>query len=204
MKCLIKNIIIFSKIMKLNFNESYSSFLIKKSVFTLINKKILKRFRSSLKSPYYYSLNQISFSIKNLNRSKLFYTIVNIPLSVFQNYSWRYNIKPNDFEISILKKKINFLTQNLSSILHDLLKTNLNSFHSDFRLHLKSYISNISKINNYIKENSLKSIKNPMFISSVTDTPNSLSIIQSSFYPRYVFFLNLKRRLTRMFFFLRP
>lgn len=81
-------------------NHFQVSFL-KNQYLLKTTKKILKRFRSSLKSPYHYSLNQNSFSFKNLNRSKLFYTIVNIPLSVFQNYSWRYNIKPHDFDISI-------------------------------------------------------------------------------------------------------
>lgn len=193
MKCLIKNVIIFSKIIKLYFSESFSTAIIKKSVYTSHTKKNLNRYRSSLKSPYLYSLNQNSlFLIKNLKNSKLFYNIINIHPSVFHNYSWCYNIKPHDFDISILKKKVNFLHQNLNSVLHNHLKTSLLSFHSDFRHRLKSYNSNIIKINNYIKDNSLKPIyNNNMLLSSVVETPYSTRTSKSSFYPRYVIFFNV-------------
>lgn len=130
--------------------------------------------------------------IKNLNNSKTFYYIINIQPTIFQYYSWCYNIKPHDFHISILKKKVNYLHHNLTSILHNNLKTSLHSFHSDFRLHLKSYNSNIIKIQNYIKDNSLKPIyNNNMLHSSVVETPYSPSSTKSSFYPRYVIFFNV-------------
>lgn len=202
MKCLIKYIIIFSKILKLNFHEYFSTAIIKKSTYKLNSKKIINRYRSSLKSPYFYSLNQNSVSLFSLNTSKLFYTIININPSFFQKYFWFHNITPN-FDISILKKKVNFLRQNLNYLLNNHLKTSLKSFHSDFRLHLKSYNYNIKQINNYIKDNSFKAINNNynMLLSSVVETPQSTIHTKSSFYLRYVIFFKLNRRLTRMFFF---
>lgn len=102
MKCIIKKVIIFSKIIKLYLSESFSTAIIKKSIYTLHNKNNLNRYRSSPKSPNLYSLNQNSLSlIKNLNNSKTFYNIINVQPTVFNNYSWCYNIKPHDFDISI-------------------------------------------------------------------------------------------------------
>jgi len=192
MKCLIKYIIIFSKILKLNFHEYFSTAIIKKSTYKLNSKKILNRYKSSLKSPYLYSLNQNSVSLFSLKTSKLFYTIININPSFFQNYFWFYNITQN-FDISILKKKVNFLRQNLNYLLNNHLKTSIKSFHSDFRLHLKKYNSNIAKIDKYIQINSLKSKQNNFLISAVMNTPKSINKSKPSFYPRYVillFFLN--------------
>lgn len=204
MKCLIKNVLIFSKLLKLNFKESFSNSHIKASVHKLSSNKILNQYRFSLKSPFSYSLNQNSFpSIKNLNNNKLFYTIIRIHPHLYEYYFRCHNINPPQFDFSILKKKINFLQQNVNSILSNHLNTNFDTFHSDFRLQLKTYNSNIAKIDKYIKINSLKSKQNNLLTSAVINTPKSISKSKPSFYPRYVIFLKLNRRLTQMFFFLR-
>jgi len=143
-------------------------------------------FRSSNKSPYFYFLNQIHLSsIKNIQKSKIFQIVISTPISLFQFYYQHHEIHSINFDIKILKEQTLRLYTNLSFILQDHLHTNLNSFTVDFRHHLSKHKLNISRIDSYIKINSLTHINNPE-ISEVTETPVSPKATnKSSFYPRY-------------------
>lgn len=102
MKCLINNIIIFSNILKLNFNKNYFQPLIKKTVISLINKKMIFRYKHSLKSPYIYLFNlNLIRSEPIIKNSKLFRAIINTPLSVFHVYS--HQIHHIEFHLSVIK-----------------------------------------------------------------------------------------------------
>jgi len=166
MKCLYKDFLIFSSILYLNF-PSTSLSCIKKSVYSLTNKKILLRFRSSIKSPYCYLLNPITSSFNHLTKSKLSYSILQISPSLYHLYYRRYPLKLPPFNISILKQQFNFINHNLTFILHNFLHTNIKSFSSDFRLLLSNYNSNLHTILNYIRENGLSHSTNFNITSSM-------------------------------------
>jgi len=101
MKCLIKHVVIFPKIIKLNFNILHSQTLIIESTSSL-RKKNIYSFRSFHKSPTHYFLNLKIFStLHNVKKFKLFKNLINIPISVFQFYSRRYNNNQTNFDISI-------------------------------------------------------------------------------------------------------
>lgn len=118
-------------------------------------------------------------------------TIINIPISVFQFYSLRYN-NPININLSILKKQSLLLKQNLTSIIKNHLHTNLTSFTSDFRRHLKIFRENINKINEYIRSNSLIPYKNKE-LTCITNTPESIiKKKKPSFYPRYTLSFNFQ------------
>jgi len=185
-------VIIFSKIIKVNFNIFNSQCLIKKTVLSLRNKKIIDSFRSSPNSAYIYFLKPNIFSsIQNVKKSKLFKILINIPTSVFQFYSQRYYINQINFNISTLKKQTFHLSQNFSSILQKHLQTDINSFTTNFRYHLKNYKKKLSEIDLYIKYESLKYINNPE-VSSVTYTPTSSKKRKNtSFYPKINLYLQV-------------
>lgn len=113
MNCCIKHIIIFSRIIKINFHISNSPLLIKKTILSLRKKKIINCFRSSSKSANLYFLNpNLSSSLQNLKKSKLFKILINIPTSIFQFYSQRYFNNQINVNASILKKQTFHLSQN--------------------------------------------------------------------------------------------
>lgn len=184
MKCLYKDFIIFSSILYLNF-PSTSFSCIKKSVYSLTNKKILLRSRSTIKSPYFYLSNPL---ISSLKKSKLSYSILQIPPSLYHLYYRRYPLKLPPFDISILKQQLHFINNNLKSILHNFLHTNIESFSSDFRLLLSNYNSNLHTILNYIRENGLSHTTNYNITSCIMITPQTeeKNNKKASFYPRYI------------------
>jgi len=160
MKSLIEHVLTFTKIIKINYHPQNSQSLIKKSTFLLLKKKIIDSFRPTSKSPYnYFLIINTTSKIHHVNNTILYKTIINIPISLFQFYSLRYN-NPINFNVSILKKQTSFLKQNLTTILQNHLNTNLHSFTSDFRTHLEMYKDNINKIIKYITINSLIPSKN--------------------------------------------
>jgi len=86
----------------------------KKIYFSTRKKKIIDCFRRDFKSPKnFFLISNATSKIKNVNNSILNKIIINIPISVFQFYSLRFN-NPNNFNLSILKKQTFLLKQHIS------------------------------------------------------------------------------------------
>ncbi|KAF0751062.1 hypothetical protein FWK35_00016221 [Aphis craccivora] len=148
MKSLIEHILTFTKIIKINYHPKNSQ-------------------PTSKSTNKYFLISNTTSKIHNVNKTILYKTIINIPISLFQFYSLRYN-NPINFNVSILKKQTSFLKQNLTSILQNHLNINLDSFTSDFRTNLEILIPS--------KNNELTCLIN---------TPQSIvKKKKPSFYPR--------------------
>lgn len=191
MKDLINYIIIFSKIISLNFLNDFSPPFIKKSIYSLLQQQISLRFRLTNKHRYNYSLNP-SFSFSQLKKSKLFYTLVNIPPVLFFSYFRRSLSEPALFNPTIMKKHCFQIYQNFIKILNDHLHTDITSFTKDFRMHLKSYKLKIQEIETYLKINSLKQIPNTAIFYAMETPASDHQDKKKKFYPRYIVIVFIK------------
>lgn len=172
MKDLINYSIIFSKIISQNFQKDFSSPFIKKSIISLLEQKISLRFRMTTKHPYKYYLNPSFPFSHQLKKSKLFYTLVNIPPVLFFSYFRRSHSEPSLFNTTLMKKHCIQIYQNFIKILKDHLHTDITCFSQNFRTHLKLYKIKLQEIETYLKINSLQHIPNTA-ISYAMETPKS-------------------------------